>query len=91
MAEDRSVDERAPLLDRETQLEAGEAQPSPKEERTWTSLAWKTVWTVLGVFVLAVFIKGFIDADDVDVSHCQYFPGYYCSGQACVEVVRIQP
>ena len=65
---DRPVDERAPLLDRETQAEAGEALPTPKKERTWWTIGWSIVWTVLGVFVLAVFIKGFIDADDVDVS-----------------------
>ncbi|KAI0710858.1 mitochondrial carrier [Earliella scabrosa] len=63
---DRPVDERAPLLDREAQAEAGEALPTPKKERTWWTIGWNIVWTVLGVFVLAVFIKGFIDADDVD-------------------------
>ena len=26
------------------------------------------MWTVLGVFVAAVFVKGFIDADDIEVS-----------------------
>ena len=68
MADNAPVDERAPLLDREAQVEAGEAQPSPQKERTRSSIVWKAVWTVLGVLVLAVFIKGFIDADDVDVS-----------------------
>ena len=72
---DRPVDERAPLLDREAQVEAGEALPTPKKERTWWTIGWNIVWTVLGVFVLAVFIKGFIDADDVDVSLTCFFGG----------------
>ena len=68
MADERPVDERAPLLAREEQAEAGEVPPPPKEKRTWWTIGWYTVFAILGVFVAAVFVKGFIDADDVDVS-----------------------
>ena len=60
-----SIDERAPLLDR---AEAGESSPPPEKKRTWWTIGWYAVWTVLGVFVAAVFVKGFIDADDIEVS-----------------------
>ena len=62
---DRPIDERAPLLDR---VEAGESSPPPEKKRTWWTIGWYAVWTVLGVFVAAVFVKGFIDADDIEVS-----------------------
>ena len=60
-----SIDERAPLLDR---VEAGESSPPPEKKRTWWTIGWYAVWTVLGVFVAAIFVKGFIDADDIEVS-----------------------
>ncbi|TFK94462.1 hypothetical protein K466DRAFT_324632 [Polyporus arcularius HHB13444] len=62
---DRSIDEREPLLDR---AEAGESSPPPEKQRTWWTIGWYAVFTVLGVLATAVFIKGFIDSDDVDVS-----------------------
>lgn len=68
MADDRPVDERTPLLDREVQAEAGEVPPPPTEKRTWWTIGWYTVFTIFGVFVAAVFVKGFMDADDVEVS-----------------------
>ncbi|RDX45793.1 mitochondrial carrier [Lentinus brumalis] len=60
---DRSIDEREPLLDR---AEAGESSPPPEKQRTWWTIGWYAVFTVLGVLATAVFIKGFIDSDDVD-------------------------
>ncbi|KAI0739346.1 hypothetical protein C8Q80DRAFT_177200 [Daedaleopsis nitida] len=80
---DRPGDERAPLLDHEAETEAGEQSSPPKEERTWTNIAWKVVLTVLGVFVLAVFIKGFIDAGDVDVSRIFLFHTLQGSSRWC--------
>ncbi len=64
---DRPIDEREPLLDR---AEAGESSPPPEiqKQRTWWTIGWYAVFTVLGVLATAVFIKGFIDSDDVDVS-----------------------
>ncbi|CAL1702563.1 unnamed protein product [Somion occarium] len=38
----------------------------PEKKRSWWSIGWYTVATVVGLFLLAIFIKGFIDADDVD-------------------------
>ncbi|KAI0700848.1 mitochondrial carrier [Cerioporus squamosus] len=60
---DRPIDEREPLLDR---AEAGESPPPPEKQRTWWTIGWYAVFTVLGVLATAVFIKGFIDADDIE-------------------------
>ena len=38
-----------------------------KEKRSWWSIAWYTVLWGLGTFFAVLFIKGFIDADDVEV------------------------
>ncbi|TBU27409.1 hypothetical protein BD311DRAFT_797734, partial [Dichomitus squalens] len=66
MAE-RPTDERAPLLDREARAEAGEDLTfSSRRARKWT-LAWYTVFTILGVLVVAVFDKGIVDSDDVEI------------------------
>ena len=63
----RPTDERAPLLDRDAQTEAGET-PVTQEKRTWWTIGWYTIFALLGLFVLGVFVKGIIDSDDVDVS-----------------------
>ncbi|CAE6486541.1 unnamed protein product, partial [Rhizoctonia solani] len=63
------TDERTPLLQSEStanpheQAALIELEPEP---RTKSWYAWRISWTVLGVFVLGVFIKGWIDADDVE-------------------------
>ncbi len=64
----RPNDERAPLLDRDAQAEAGETPDTAQEKRAWWTIGWYTVFALLGVFVLGVFVKGVIDSDDVDVS-----------------------
>ena len=46
-----------------------EAVEDIKEERTYWGIAWRITLVVLGVFFTVLFIKGFIDADDVEV--CQ--------------------
>ena len=55
-------------------LEAGpvdesEAHTAPVDKKV---SVWKVVWrvtlTLVSIFLLAVFIKGFLDADDVEVS-----------------------
>lgn len=69
MADNGPVDERTPLLDREVQAEAGEVPPPPNEKPTWWTIGWYTVFTIFGVFVAVVFVKGFMDADDVEVSN----------------------
>ena len=40
----------------------------PKAKRTWWSIIWKMILTAVCAFFIALFIKGFIDAKDVDVS-----------------------
>lgn len=40
---------------------------SPKEERTWKTMALYGVLTVVGGVLLGFFIKGFMDSDDVEV------------------------
>lgn len=69
-----SVDERQPLLsiaerDPEEQLEDDESDDAPLEKKptTWWTWGWYAVGTVLIAVALGFFIKGFIDADDVEV------------------------
>jgi hypothetical protein len=45
-----------------------ETSDSPKQPWTRRQIAVYSVLTLLGLFILATFIKGFIDADDVNVS-----------------------
>lgn len=42
------------------------SQDATKRGKSWWF--WRILWAVLAVLVLAVFIKGWIDADDVEVS-----------------------
>lgn len=39
----------------------------PETKRTWWTIFWYALFTTAGVVILGVFIKGFIDADDVEV------------------------
>lgn len=70
--------EETPLLaaahdegrDEHEQAELLEPQQSEsKRTRSWWF--WRILWTILGALVLAIFIKGWIDAKDVDVSFAQ--------------------
>lgn len=80
-------DERAPLLanessrrDVETQSVNDEAEPDKPAAvaRNWQWYAWRGFWAVLAILVVAVFIKGWVDSEDVDVSlsrnavYCRY-------------------
>ncbi|KAG8684614.1 hypothetical protein FRC08_013600, partial [Ceratobasidium sp. 394] len=57
-----TVDERSPLLQPDD-----EAVPTPERKpRTWGWYARRAFWMLLGISILAVFIKGWIDADDVE-------------------------
>lgn len=42
--------------------------PQSEAKRTKSWWFWRILWTVLAALVLAFFIKGWIDADDVEVS-----------------------
>lgn len=39
-----------------------------KQKKSWWTYLWYSILTVLGIFFAALFIKGFIEADDVNVS-----------------------
>ena len=69
------VDEREPLLtnverDPEEQLDDIDDVPLEKKTSLWT-YGWYTVLTILVGVALGFFVKGFIDADDVEVRSCQ--------------------
>lgn len=73
---DTAPDERAPLLGREdvrrdtdTPDEESESsiEPLKASSRTW-EYVWKGCLLVLSILIIALFVKGWIEADDVDVS-----------------------
>lgn len=50
-----------------TLMDEDETNDLPKEPWTRRQIAVYSTLTLLGLFILAIFIKGFIDADDVEV------------------------
>lgn len=74
-------DERQPLLpptvlvnDQEvhdeenpSNLARNDDDEEPKRKRSWWSIFWYTLLAALGVFYAVLFIKGFIEARDVNV------------------------
>lgn len=56
---ERTENERTPLLQ-------SPSQEIQQEPRTTSWYAWRIFWGLLGALVLGVFIKGWIDADDVE-------------------------
>jgi len=73
---DLAPDERAPLLGSEdarrdagTAVEEGESslEPQKASSRTW-EYVWKGCLALFAILIVAVFVKGWIDADDVNVS-----------------------
>ena len=69
---DRTADERSPLIDRDNEAAQPEddtatTAPSPEKRRTWWQIGWYTTLWLLAGLVAVVFVKGFIDADDVEV------------------------
>lgn len=67
--------EQTPLLasqvedGRDEHEEAALLEPPQNEsKRTKGWWFWRVLWAVLAALLLAVFIKGWIDAEDVDVS-----------------------
>lgn len=63
--------EQAPLLGNSHRpVDEDERPLSPKpqhEKATRSGYVWRVVWAILAIFVLAVFIKGWIDAEETDV------------------------
>ena len=68
MSDSVPTDEREPLLNRESQIEAGEAAVAPEKKRSWWTIGWYAAFTIAGAVLLGLFVKAFIDADDVEVS-----------------------
>lgn len=75
MERGRATDERAPLLGNESARERtrtpssrSEAAEEPQKEvsKTW-HYVWRGTLALLVILLIAVFVKGWIDADDVDV------------------------
>lgn len=63
-----AADERQPLLaGAEGDVEEQFDDAPPEKKRTWWTYGWYAVLTILGGVALGFFIKGFIDADDVEV------------------------
>lgn len=67
-------DEQTPLLvgphaepDTEQAGTEPEIEPTPeKRPRSW--YAWRLFWAILAIIVLAVFIKGWVDSDETEVT-----------------------
>ncbi|KAH9860831.1 hypothetical protein J1614_012164 [Plenodomus biglobosus] len=71
---DSTADERAPLLatgasprDPNPSSTSGESQPIAVNavSKNWR-YAWRGCWTLFAILLIAVFVKGWLDADDVD-------------------------
>jgi hypothetical protein len=83
-------DERAPLLAGETAHgEEGSSdvssEPQKDASKTW-QYVWRGFWVVLAILVIAVFVKGWISADDVDVSLA--IPG--CARSGVDQAIAVQ-
>jgi hypothetical protein len=44
------------------------SKPDPEERAHLSTILWYTVWVAAGILALVFFIKGFIDAGDLEVS-----------------------
>ena len=75
LASDSELHARPHAQDEESPIAADAAGSSDssdvveiKTERTWWDVAWRVALTGLAVFFTVLFVKGFIDAKDVNVS-----------------------
>lgn len=73
-------DERAPLLasqraEREaTAPPEDDAPPEPQSEASKRrEYGWRGFWIVVALLTIAVFVKGWIESDDVEVSTARFF------------------
>lgn len=53
---------------RDEHEEAALLEPQPRPQRTKSWYIWRAFWFILVVLVLALFIKGWVDSDDTNVS-----------------------
>lgn len=52
---------------RDEHEEAALLEPQPQQQRTKWWYIWRVFCVVLGILVLALFIKGWVDSDDTNV------------------------
>lgn len=85
------ADERQPLLTPQARAEQqdavpgdlngslGEPEGNSRPKTTRGQIAWYIFWTLMGIFVLVVFVKGWIDSKDVNVRKDWGVPlGHWC-------------
>lgn len=83
-------DERAPLLAHDEAHYDPESTPDHEEplaespqkarSRIW-KYAWRGFWAIFAILIIALFVKGWIDADDVNVSLCMMGSSCSCRNQ----------
>lgn len=76
--------EQTPLLgDRSPEAEDGQSESSganttpetTKPLKNWTWYAWRILWALVAAIIIAVFVKGWIDADNTDVRYANLLFG----------------
>lgn len=67
--------ENTPLLSDENEPtdRSSESSPEASDPRPVSWYVWRALWFVIAASILAIFIKGWIDAGG-DVEVCQYVP-----------------
>ena len=60
-------DEESPITPEAADTEGAEVV-EVKRQRSWWGFAWRVILAALAVFFTVLFVKGFIDAKDVNVS-----------------------
>jgi hypothetical protein len=80
---EQEANESQPLLPRH---DSGLSDP-PKARNPW-KIAMYIVLTVVGAVFLGFFIKGFIDADDVDVSEDVKLCGRYLTARCSLTFMK---
>jgi hypothetical protein len=84
-----AADEETPLLNEGLTEQEGEADPKELEPSRVGWWAWRIFWTIVAALVLAVFIKGWIDAGS-DVNVCLNFGDACIQGQLTLNLVRLE-
>lgn len=91
-------DERSPLLSREDTQEQHEPEPEPELEESpkpstreqFKRWAGRFIWAVIAIGIITVFVKGWVDAGDVDVS-LRYIPrrSSWCTSLTSVTMMTV--
>lgn len=62
----------SPALEEDARSEASEAPPPENAKRPKSWYAWRIFWAVVVAIVIAVFVKGWIDADNTNVCNLDF-------------------